>query len=103
MDNFNTKTTERLHIDLTKDAFNATNKKDKGGQMTNYVERKEKIHRHEHVVGWQLEGSPPIMAAPHEWLPPGLKLDCYLHMSNTPLNLKVSLKTIETDYGAEHF
>ncbi|KAF8258517.1 hypothetical protein EI94DRAFT_1774184 [Lactarius quietus] len=102
-DNFNTETTEQLHIDLTKDAFNATNKKDEGGQMTNYVEWKEKIHRHEHVIGWWLEGSPPIMAAPHEWLPPGLKLDHDLHMSNTPSDLKVSLETIKTDYGAEHF
>ncbi|KAF8264069.1 hypothetical protein EI94DRAFT_1703538 [Lactarius quietus] len=102
-DNFNTETMEWLHIDLTKDTFDASNKKDECPQMTNYVERKEKIHRHEQVVAWRLEGSPPIVAAPREWLPPGLELDHDLHMSKTPLDLKVSLETIETAYGAEHF
>ncbi|KAF8262183.1 hypothetical protein EI94DRAFT_1773259 [Lactarius quietus] len=102
-DNFNTETTERLHIDLTKDAFDASNKKDEHPQMTNYVEHKEKIHLHEQVVAWRLEGSPPIVAAPREWLLPGLELNCDLHMSKTPLDLKVSLETIETTYGAEHF
>ena len=33
-DNFNTEYTERLHIDLTKDAYRATNHKDEFIQMT---------------------------------------------------------------------
>ncbi|KAG1884424.1 hypothetical protein F4604DRAFT_1878757 [Suillus subluteus] len=43
-DNYNTEYTERLHIDLTKDAYRATNHKDEFAQMTQWLERKEKIH-----------------------------------------------------------
>ncbi|KAH9010418.1 hypothetical protein EDB84DRAFT_1590846 [Lactarius hengduanensis] len=102
-DNFNTKTTERLHIDLAKDVYAATNHKDKFSQMTTWLERKEKIYQHNHLVRWQLEGPPPIVAAPRKWLPPGLKLDCKLHMSKHPSIQSVSLDTIETEYGASHF
>ncbi len=102
-DNFNTENTERLHIDLAKDAYAATNHKDEFSQMTIWLERKEKIYQHDHLVQWRLEGSPPIVAAPCEWLPPGLELDRKLHMSKYPSVRSVSLETLETEYGAEHF
>ena len=38
LDNFNTEYTERLHIDLAKDAYAATNHKDKFTQMTLWLE-----------------------------------------------------------------
>ncbi|KAF7324033.1 hypothetical protein MKEN_00625400 [Mycena kentingensis (nom. inval.)] len=41
-DNSNTEYTERLHIDLAKDAFRSTNFKDEFPQMTLWLERKEK-------------------------------------------------------------
>jgi hypothetical protein len=102
-DNFNTEHTERLHIDLAKDAYAATNHKDEFSQMTTWLERKEKIHRHNRLVGSRLEGSPPIVAPPHEWLPPGLELDHKLYMSKHPSVRNVPLETMETEYGAEHF
>ena len=43
LDNYNTEYTERLHIDLAKDAYRATNRKDEFSQMTVWLERKEKI------------------------------------------------------------
>ncbi|KAF8634713.1 hypothetical protein AX17_004123 [Amanita inopinata Kibby_2008] len=46
VDNYNTEYTERLHIDLAKDAHCATNQKDEFAQMTIWLERKEKIVRH---------------------------------------------------------
>lgn len=46
--------TERLHIDLEKDAYAATNHKDKFTQMTVWLEQKEKILRHHQYVDWQL-------------------------------------------------
>ncbi|KAH9000966.1 hypothetical protein EDB86DRAFT_3074969 [Lactarius hatsudake] len=52
MDNFNTENTERLHIDLAKDTYAATNHKDEFSQMTTWLERKEKIHRHNCLVQW---------------------------------------------------
>ncbi|KZT24914.1 hypothetical protein NEOLEDRAFT_1156454 [Neolentinus lepideus HHB14362 ss-1] len=43
MDNYNTETTERYHIYLAKDAYRATNKKDYFEQMTQWLERQEKM------------------------------------------------------------
>lgn len=59
-DNFNTEYTERLHIDLAKDAYNATNQKDEFHQMTIWLERREKIARHEKYIAWCLQGRPPL-------------------------------------------
>ena len=59
-DNTNTEYTERLHIDLAKDAYQATNRKDEYPQMTKWLERKEKIQDHTNFVAWQDNGSPDI-------------------------------------------
>ncbi|KAJ6603059.1 hypothetical protein B0H10DRAFT_1721108, partial [Mycena sp. CBHHK59/15] len=53
-DNYNTEYTEHLHIDLAKDAFRSTNFKDEFPQMTLWLERKEKIFRHEEYIQWRL-------------------------------------------------
>ncbi|KAM6495003.1 hypothetical protein JOM56_009626 [Amanita muscaria] len=49
-DNYNTQHTERLHIDYTKEAYRATNTRDEYPQMTAWLERREKIERHEKVT-----------------------------------------------------
>jgi hypothetical protein len=49
-DNNNTEYTERLHIDLAKHAYTATNYKDEFTQMTIWLERKEKVHCHEQYI-----------------------------------------------------
>ena len=68
-DNYNTEYTERLHIDLTKDAYNSTNFKDEFTQMTLWLERKEKVIRHSTFITWRLSGQPtplpPIVRRPH--------------------------------------
>ncbi|KAJ7605725.1 hypothetical protein FB45DRAFT_879173 [Roridomyces roridus] len=46
LDNFNTETTERLHIDFTKNAYRASNRKDEYLQMTLWIKRREKVLRH---------------------------------------------------------
>ncbi|KAJ3978576.1 hypothetical protein F5890DRAFT_1384751, partial [Lentinula detonsa] len=51
-DNTNTEYTERLHIDLAKDAYHATNHKDEYPQMTLWLERKEKVMRHVSYLNW---------------------------------------------------
>ncbi|KAJ7933521.1 hypothetical protein B0H13DRAFT_1856028 [Mycena leptocephala] len=69
-DNYNTEYTERLHIDLAKDAYRSTNFKDEFPQMTLWLERKEKIFRHEKYIQWRLDGCPaPPTVEP---LPPGI-------------------------------
>ena len=52
-DNYNTEQTERLHIDLTKDAYNATNHKDEYPQMTAWLERHEKVTQHMLFIAWR--------------------------------------------------
>ena len=46
-DNYSTEYSERLHIDLAKDAYRATNMKDEYTQMTAWLERQEKILQHD--------------------------------------------------------
>jgi hypothetical protein len=54
LDNFNTEYMERLHIDLAKDAYAATNHKDEFTQMTIWLERKEQILCHHHTLNGNL-------------------------------------------------
>ncbi|KAI0765857.1 hypothetical protein BD413DRAFT_606037 [Trametes elegans] len=54
-DNYDTQYSERLHIDFTKDAYRATNHKDEFAQMTLWLERKEKIQRHENPLERQYQ------------------------------------------------
>ncbi|KAG1858579.1 hypothetical protein C8R48DRAFT_755592 [Suillus tomentosus] len=82
-DNYNTEYTERLHIDLAKDAYRATNHKDEFIQMTRWLERKEKILRHQKFVSWCLAGEQV--------------------MTKHPTVKAVSFQKMVEDYGATHF
>ncbi|KAH9846211.1 hypothetical protein C2E23DRAFT_602675 [Lenzites betulinus] len=66
-DNYDTQYSERLHIDFTKEAYRASNHKDEFAQMTVWLQRKEKILRHEKYVQWRLVHSPspgPVSSHP---------------------------------------
>ncbi|KIO19238.1 hypothetical protein M407DRAFT_51818, partial [Tulasnella calospora MUT 4182] len=52
-DNYNTENTERLHIDMAKDAYRATNRKDILPQMILWLERKEKIFAFSTYIEWR--------------------------------------------------
>ncbi|KAJ3925746.1 MAG: hypothetical protein NXY57DRAFT_906700 [Lentinula lateritia] len=54
-DNYNTETTERLHIDFAKEAYRASNHKDEYTQMTRWLERREKIIQHSNYISWRLD------------------------------------------------
>ncbi|KAH9847806.1 hypothetical protein C2E23DRAFT_740945, partial [Lenzites betulinus] len=54
LDNFDTQHSERLHIDFAKEAYRATNRKDEYSQMTLWLERREKVQRHELFLRWRL-------------------------------------------------
>ncbi|KAH9018751.1 hypothetical protein EDB85DRAFT_2154249 [Lactarius pseudohatsudake] len=56
--NYNTEQSERLHIDFTKDAYRATNRKDEYTQMTTWLERREKIRMHAAFIEWQQQRYP---------------------------------------------
>ncbi|KAJ7602632.1 hypothetical protein B0H17DRAFT_1342294 [Mycena rosella] len=97
-DNYNTEYTERLHIDLAKDAYRATNFKDEFPQMTLWLERKEKIFRHEKYIQSRLNGSPaPPTVAP---LAPGIVYERRLKMTKGPTCKAVRMDVLVADYGA---
>ncbi|KAJ7429776.1 hypothetical protein B0H11DRAFT_1766431, partial [Mycena galericulata] len=100
-DNYNTEYIERLHIDLAKDAYRSPNQKDEFSQMTLWLERKEKIVRHEQFIAWKLAGSPapPII----ENLNPGIVYERKLTMPKHPTHKAIKFTTLETDYGAPFF
>ena len=52
-DNYNTEQSERLHIDLAKNAFRATNRKDEYAQMTTWLECCEKVQQHSAPIDWR--------------------------------------------------
>ena len=56
-DNYNTEQSERLHIDFAKNAYRATNHKDKYPQMTTWLERHEKVAQHAIAIEAGLHGS----------------------------------------------
>jgi hypothetical protein len=56
-DNYNTEQSEHLHIDLAKDAYHATNHKDKYLQMTIWLECREKIEQHHEFISWRQQGT----------------------------------------------
>ncbi|KAK7041206.1 hypothetical protein R3P38DRAFT_3309998 [Favolaschia claudopus] len=92
-DNYNTEYTERLHIDLAKDAYRSTNFKDEFPQMTLWLERKEKIFRHEKYIQWRLAGcpSPPTLKP----LPPGIVYERRLKMTKHPTQKAVKIPTLK--------
>lgn len=98
-DNYNTEYSERLHIDLAKDAYRATNHKDKYAQMTVWLERKEKILRHDNYINWQLSSHPTWITA----APPTLHPQQHLQMAKHPSARAVSFETLTSSYGASFF
>jgi hypothetical protein len=98
-DNFNTEYTERLHIDLAKNAFRSTNSKDEYPQMTAWLDRRERVFLHEKFILRRFQAnilSPPpripCLVAPRE-----------IKTSVRPSVYGVSLEDIEADYGAIDF
>ncbi|KAJ7875217.1 hypothetical protein B0H13DRAFT_1894237 [Mycena leptocephala] len=102
-DNYNTEYTERLHIDLAKDAYRATNRKDEYTQMTLWLERKEKILRHEKFILWRIAGSPQPNDKQSLWNTPAVLRHRHVQMPIHPSAKGVSLTTIENNYGAIYF
>ena len=100
-DNMNTEYTERLHIDLAKDAYRSTNRKDKYPQMTAWLDRRERIFQHEKYLWWQLSNSQP-KAVPQipDLVPPSPRM---LKMAKHPSCRRVSFDDLHSQYGALNF
>ncbi|KAG2109509.1 hypothetical protein DEU56DRAFT_874502 [Suillus clintonianus] len=97
-DNYNTEYTEHLHIDLAKDAYRATNHKDEFAQMTQWLERKEKIIRHQKFIQWRLHNTPSRHPRP-----PDQSFDRTQTLTKHPSARAVSFQRLISDYGATYF
>ena len=102
-DNYDTQYTERLHRDLAKDPYRATNRRDELPQMANYVERHEKIERHTEYITWQNRGpNATNLQTPSQI--PLLSSSCrYTKMSKSPNVQTISVEDVISQYGAQFF
>lgn len=96
LDNFDTQYTERLHIDLAKDAYEATNHKDEFAQMTIWLERKEKIIKHDSFIRWRLTGQPMQPLVQKALSLPSSRI----HIAKNPTHKQVLFSTIKQEYHA---
>ena len=97
-DNYNTQATERLHIDYAKEAYRATNTKDEYPQMTLWLERREKLLRHEAYIAWRLTGDAKVESVQTPILVPSREMRMPKHPS---VNL-VPLETLANEYQATY-
>ena len=100
-DNYNTEQSERLHIDLAKDPYRATNRKDEYSQMTKWVERREKVVQHSAFIakqqGHQSNSPSQIIIGPPRACPQKVK------MARNPEKKLVPFDALARDYGALEF
>jgi hypothetical protein len=100
IDGYNTENTERLYIDLAKDAYNATNHKDEYWQMVLWLERKEKIIRHSKFMKWRISDR---QISQSEKILPSMERHWILKMTKHPSVKAVTINSLISDYGAIHF
>ena len=98
-DNYDTAYSERLHIDLAKDAYRATNHKDEYAQMTSWLQRREKMQRHALFVQWRLSGHPVISTLK----PPTIPRHLRIKIARFPSQKAVRINDIPSLYGAVDF
>ncbi|KAJ7847346.1 hypothetical protein B0H14DRAFT_3676386 [Mycena olivaceomarginata] len=94
-DNYNTEYTERLHIDLAKEAYRSTNFKDEFPQMTLWLERKE-----ENLSARKVHSMAP------RWLPLASRYRGHIPPASSlsASSIKsVHMSRLVTDYGATLF
>lgn len=98
-DNYNTQFSERLHIDLAKDAYAASNRKDELPQMTTWLERKEKVFTLQNSIKQHEQEQP----SSGRWRAPDIASDLKFKMAKHPTHKSVRFATLATRYGAVRF
>ncbi|KAH9173192.1 hypothetical protein EDB89DRAFT_2113987 [Lactarius sanguifluus] len=101
-DNYNTEQTERLHIDFTKDAYRATNRKDEYPQMTAWLERREKIQQHAKFIAWR-QRAPHDNTQHSEPIGPSKPVPRTIQMARNPSLKAVSFNDLADKYRAFDF
>jgi len=97
-DNYNTKQSKCLHINLAKNAYCATNHKDKYSQMTVWLECHKKIQQHSASIDWRQNNLQNIWT----WTPIGALCMCTqsIKMAYKPSSKVVAFPNIFWKYGA---
>jgi hypothetical protein len=101
-DNFNTEYTERLHIDMAKEAYASTNFKDEFPQMTLWLGRKERMMQHQKYIRRRLETSSNTPLHVQKPLP-SLIPERRQQMTKHPTHRAVPLDDIHNKYRATQF
>ncbi len=102
-DNFNTENTERLHIDMAKNAYAASNRKDEYPQMTAWLDRQEKIRQHDKHIRRRLARLATGSGSRLEKPLPSLVRKRRLHMTKHPTFVRLPLTKLRSDYHASSF
>ncbi|KAH9008168.1 hypothetical protein EDB83DRAFT_2323339 [Lactarius deliciosus] len=102
-DNYNTEQSERLHIDFTKDAYRATNRKNEYPQMTAWLERREKIQIRTASIEWQPQRDPTNTQTSTTSTGPLQVGTRYLKMTLHPTVKAVTFDELAAGYGAVDF
>ncbi|KAI0798229.1 hypothetical protein C8Q75DRAFT_790644 [Abortiporus biennis] len=93
-DNFNMEFTERLHIDLAKDAYAATNSKNEFLQMSKWLERQEKMYCHFKFLQWQHHITSSSST------PSAISTSTQIIMTKHPSVKAATVESLVTNYGA---
>ena len=101
-DNYNTEQTERLHIDLTKNGYRATNHKDEYPQMTTWLERREKVQEHTAFIDWRQQAG-QSSAQSSRLIGPPIPIPRIVKMARNPSIKAASFDDIAGKYGAIDF
>jgi len=101
MDNYNTEQSEHLHIDLAKNAYHATNRKDEYPQMTAWLERREKIERHSAFIDMKQDSQQ--CAQPQRVIGPPRTHTQSLKMALHPSAKAMTFDDLKLRYGALKF
>lgn len=104
-DNYNTEQSERLHIDLAKDAFRASNRKDEYSQMTRWLERREKIQQFSAFIDSELDlrQEEDLRLPAQKAIGPPRASTLALKMAQRPSKGRVLFDVLARDYGALDF
>ena len=101
MDNYNTKQSECLYIDLAKNAYRVMNCKDEYPQMTAWLERRERIEQHADVVNTRQ--NPQQCTSPQRIIGPPCAHTQSVKMAQHPSVKAVTFDDLQLRYGTLEF
>ncbi len=93
---------ERLHINMAKDAYCTMNHKDEYSQMTIWLEHREKIEWHSEFINWRQQGPQRDLPSQSPIGPPRAPAQ-RLQMSQNPSVKAKTIHNIIRLYGAVDF